>query len=78
MVHLFERSLLEGDLPAVPRTDDAAIDDEIAAGSLEACPDGDSLPRLEKMFNQNSQAIWNGIRQLLRCQTWWRCGFCVM
>ena len=55
MVHLFERTLLKCDLPAVPRADDTSIDDEIAAGALETCANGDSLSGLEKGFNQHAQ-----------------------
>ena len=57
MIHLLQRTLLKCDLPAVPRTDDASIDDEIAAGTLETCADGDSLSGLEKGFDQNPQTV---------------------
>ena len=64
MVHLLQRTLLKCDLPAVPRPDDASIDNEIATSALESCANGDSFSGLEKSLDQNTQAVRNGVRQL--------------
>src|SRR4030095_16416126 len=73
-VHLLQRTLLKGYLPAVPCPDDAAIDNEVAAGTLETCANSDPLSRLEKRFNHHPQSVRNGIGQFLWCQLLERCG----
>ena len=74
MVHLFQRTLLKGYLPAAPFPDGASIDNKIAVGTSRACANGDSLSRLKKGFKEHAQAIRNGIRQFLRRQLWQGCG----